>query len=75
MPIYNYKCRDCGTECELLVARFDSEVECPKCGSSDMEKLPSRFGAVLSGGATSCASRDLCPSGHKCCGNCGCGGH
>ena len=35
MPIFNYKCKACGIECELLVPRFDSEAECPKCGSAD----------------------------------------
>lgn len=77
MPIFNYKCKSCGTECELLVARFDSAAECPKCGSAEMEKLPSRFAAVLTKGPRSCANRDVCPSagGHQCGGNCGCGGH
>lgn len=60
MPIFNYKCKACGIECELLVPRFDSEAECPKCGSADLEKLPSRFAAVLNKGPRSCANRDVC---------------
>ena len=75
MPIFNYKCKACGIECELLVPRFDSEAECTKCGSADLEKLPSRFAAVLNKGPRSCANRDACPSAHKCGGSCGCGGH
>lgn len=77
MPIFNYRCNRCGVECELLVARFDSAAECPKCGSADLEKQPSRFAAVLAKGRRSCASRNDCPSAgsHKCGGNCGCGGH
>ena len=76
MPIFDYKCESCGAECELLVARFDSEAECPKCGSANLKKLPSRIAAVLNKGPRSCANREVCPSagGHQCCGNCGCGG-
>ncbi|MDR0932717.1 MAG: hypothetical protein LBM70_06840 [Victivallales bacterium] len=73
MPIFNYKCRQCQTECELLQARFDSAVECPNCQSADLEKLPSRFAAVLHSAPRSCAGREVCPSAHNCSGNCHCG--
>ncbi len=77
MPIFTYQCKQCGEECELLVARFDSEAECPKCGSAKLEKQPSRFAAVQHKGPRSCASRNDCPSAgsHQCGGGCGCGGH
>ena len=34
MPIYEYKCEDCGTKFEKLVRRSTemAEVECPSCG-------------------------------------------
>ena len=35
MPIFTYKCRDCGFEDDVLVRSSDqtpSETKCPKCG-------------------------------------------
>src|ERR1022692_4084886 len=34
MPIYEYKCQDCGTKFEKLVRKTseDAGVECPSCG-------------------------------------------
>jgi len=40
MPLYQYTCQDCDADFELLVNRGD-DVECPKCHSKDLEKLPS----------------------------------
>jgi putative FmdB family regulatory protein len=40
MPLYSYKCADCGTESELLM-RADEKAACPTCGSEKMERLPS----------------------------------
>lgn len=41
MPIYDYRCSDCGQVVELLI-RFDSDpVRCPSCDSLRLEKLPS----------------------------------
>ena len=36
MPIYEYKCTECGEKFEKLVASFRSaaEADCPKCGST-----------------------------------------
>ncbi len=76
MPIFRYQCEACGQEMELLVARFDSEVSCPKCGSAQLKKLPGVFAAVTKTGPASCAARHDCPSagGHQCGGGC-CHGH
>lgn len=38
MPIYEYRCRKCRTEFELLV-RASTVVACESCGSADLEKL------------------------------------
>lgn len=37
MPLFEYECRACGREFELLVRTGDSPA-CP-CGSTDLEKL------------------------------------
>jgi putative FmdB family regulatory protein len=46
MPIYNYSCRDCGADFDLLV--FPSETPaCPTCGSEKLERLLSRIASEL----------------------------
>ncbi|HIE50608.1 MAG TPA: zinc ribbon domain-containing protein [Armatimonadetes bacterium] len=42
MPIYEYRCRQCGETFEVLV-RGEEMVTCPRCGSGDLQKLISRF--------------------------------
>ena len=45
MPIYEYKCGDCGAKCQLLlgVVQMETPQECPTCGSIRLNKLVSRF--------------------------------
>jgi putative FmdB family regulatory protein len=42
MPLYEYYCRACGHDFELLV-RPPETPRCPKCQSADLEKLLSDF--------------------------------
>jgi putative FmdB family regulatory protein len=39
MPVYEYKCEDCGRRFDLLASLAEKETglepECPKCGSSN----------------------------------------
>jgi len=49
MPIYEYLCRACGHEFELLIRAGDSEPTCPSCHACDLERLLSGF-AVSSAG-------------------------
>ena len=42
MPIYDYQCRKCGEEFELLVLK-NTVVACPSCQSQDLEQLLSGF--------------------------------
>ncbi len=49
MPIYEYACQDCGQPFELLV-RSDTQLECPSCHSTQLEKKLSVF-ATAAGGA------------------------
>ncbi|MBE0447735.1 MAG: zinc ribbon domain-containing protein [Actinobacteria bacterium] len=45
MPLYEFKCENCGCVFEKLVSASNSEVpECSKCGGSDVKKLFSSFG-------------------------------
>ncbi|MFZ4080313.1 MAG: FmdB family zinc ribbon protein [Pirellula sp.] len=49
MPLYEYRCKECDRESELLVRSLDSKPECPECGSARMEKLLSVIGAPVVG--------------------------
>jgi putative FmdB family regulatory protein len=59
MPIYEYRCTNCGAHVEALVRSRSQQPRCTECGSSQLEKLLSAP-YVMSG-----ASR---PSGRTCCG-------
>lgn len=48
MPIYEYKCRGCANEFELLVLK-NTVAACPQCESQDLEQILSGF-AVSSDG-------------------------
>ena len=77
MPIFRYHCPGCGADFELLLSRFDSPAECPKCGMTELEKQPSLIGAIAAGNSgNKCSMTDNCPAaGHCCGGSCGCGKH
>jgi putative FmdB family regulatory protein len=49
MPIYDYRCRQCANEFELLVLPASPFPACPSCESRDIEQLLSGF-AVSSEG-------------------------
>lgn len=40
MPIYEYKCKSCGHEFELLQKMSDDPIKvCPECKKDDVQKL------------------------------------
>lgn len=44
MPLFEYHCRQCSFEFELLVLPGRSSVEnCPRCHSCEVQRLPSMF--------------------------------
>jgi putative FmdB family regulatory protein len=49
MPIYEYQCRKCENEFELLILKGSPAPACPSCQSEDIEQLLSGF-AVSSEG-------------------------
>ena len=64
MPIYEYRCNQCGKVSEILVGvGFDDEVfTCKHCGSSDLEKILSVSSFTFSDSSrapgTTCCGRD-----------------
>ena len=61
MPIYDYRCCQCGQVCEVFLRSLDAEPgKCPNCGSEGLERLVSTF-SVLGGGlgeGSTCCGRD-----------------
>lgn len=64
MPIYEYKCDDCGTKFEKLVRRPSeaTDIGCPSCGQNHLKQEFSTF-AALANGTSSRAEAPVCPSG------------
>jgi putative FmdB family regulatory protein len=59
MPIYDFKCHQCGRVSEVFVRSADQAVNCPECGSDNMERLVSSSYLV---------KMDSQPPGTTCCG-------
>jgi putative FmdB family regulatory protein len=50
MPIYEYRCNDCGRETEALQKVSDTPLKvCPECGHETLVKLVSAAGFQLKG--------------------------
>ena len=64
MPIYEYRCDDCGTKVEKLVrgANGATAVACPSCGQNHLKQELSTF-AAHANGASKAAPAPVCPSG------------
>jgi putative FmdB family regulatory protein len=64
MPIYTYRCRDCGQVFDLLVGVTSEkpELKCKKCNSKSIEKTFGTF-SVGSSGSKSEPSGPSCPTG------------
>lgn len=65
MPIYEFKCKDCGAVFEhLQLSSAAKQPNCPRCQSGQLEKRFSNFSTPKGG--------TFCPAG---CGESGCCGH
>lgn len=62
MPIYEYKCPECGQHFEKLVMSSDEQVECTKCGCQKVDKQMSGF-ALGGGGIGEAVAASGCGSG------------
>lgn len=68
MPLYEYQCRDCDAQAELLI-HAGQEPTCPECGSQRLTKLLSVVAAPTREAAT---GGRLEPSTGPCGSHCGC---
>ena len=55
MPIYEYKCDECGNRYEQIrrMADADQELQCPRCDSDHVKRLLSSFATTSGGSAMS----------------------
>jgi putative FmdB family regulatory protein len=64
MPIYEYRCEDCGSKFERLVRRDTGPVECPSCGKAHLRMELSVFAAHANGKPKEASAMPGgCPSG------------
>ena len=71
MPIFEYRCGECGHQFEALIRSTESAA-CPECRSSQSEKLLSAPAAHVRGGnslpvTTACPPPDAALCGPGCC--------
>jgi putative FmdB family regulatory protein len=64
MPIYEFRCQNCGKIFEYLVRDSSRTTCCPDCGSDGVEKLISASYIMKTGsqvpGTTCCGSTERC---------------
>ncbi len=68
MPIFEFKCLDCGEEFEVLLKSKDeiATVKCRACGSSKIERLMSVVNSIIGGGATKSTDKPRVAESHSC---------
>jgi putative FmdB family regulatory protein len=64
VPIYDFRCRECGIVSEILLHQSGESACCPECGSRDMERLISASYIVMTErrapGTTCCGRNERC---------------
>lgn len=65
MPLFEYRCRECGQASEVLVRGAEQPV-CPQCGSKRLEKQLSAFAALSGGSAPEPACGACCSAASGC---------
>jgi putative FmdB family regulatory protein len=73
VPLYEYRCGDCGRLFEKLVRTWNEAVACPACASAAVEKQVSSFAFTGTDGGS--GARMSGGGGGSCCGRGGCGCH
>lgn len=71
MPVFDYRCSDCGTTYDIYhkVKEISEDVVCPHCGSVKHKKLMSAASVSIGGKSDSSSFQGpSCESGGGCCG-------
>ena len=65
MPIYEYRCNDCGDEFPRLqkISATTEGVTCTKCESDNVERLLSTFASTSGSPDVACSTPSSCSSG------------
>jgi len=72
MPLFEFRCRACGDDFEVLVRNRESPC-CPECGGAELDRLMSAPVGHVGAGATlpitgaGCPPRGAPPCGPGCC--------
>jgi putative FmdB family regulatory protein len=64
MPLFDFKCLDCGQTCELLLVSREETPVCPHCNGNHLEKLMAAHSSMS--GATPAVPG---PGDTACCGS------
>ncbi|MDD4171137.1 MAG: zinc ribbon domain-containing protein [Syntrophomonas sp.] len=44
MPIFDFKCQECGHKFDLMISNADKDkAQCPQCGTTNLQQLLSSF--------------------------------
>ncbi|MBN1842578.1 MAG: zinc ribbon domain-containing protein [Deltaproteobacteria bacterium] len=61
MPLYEFRCLKCGAEFEQIVFSTDRDpIKCPKCESTDTERLLSIFSSGSAAGELGASAASSC---------------
>lgn len=65
MPLYEYRCRECGERFEVLqrMGQGGEELTCPRCGEARPERVLSTFASTTGGGRETAAPAGGCCRG------------
>ncbi|MEM9186816.1 MAG: zinc ribbon domain-containing protein [Planctomycetota bacterium] len=66
MPLYEYHCRDCDDDVELLIRGDAQQPECPSCGGAELVKLLSVPATPVADGAAPDREPPTGPCGSAC---------
>lgn len=75
MPIYDFKCLDCGKVTEFISLVTDDSYNCPECGSNKLDRLissPALLKSTTSLSGKTCCGREercetpACSTGEQC---------
>ncbi len=69
MPIYEYRCMDCGGVSEILVLGKSDSVRCKDCGGTVLTKLMSAHNAPAASSGRETPESGRCCGSRQHCGN------